>query len=232
MLHLERHLGRELFNRLPRGYELTADGDELMRIALDVESGIAPMLSVDSTSQRRRVKISAGTWTTYLLSQHIAELTADNAITLQFISADHKVDIPHREAVIGLRNHRPTQVGLAGRRIARIQFAVYAAHKDITTWVEVMNATPSAQWVHDHREGAPAIEVSHARSALDMAMLGQVKAVLPTFIGRMVPGLVAVSENIAELEHQQWLVTHHEDRHLPEVRQVIDRIERVIESVV
>jgi len=228
MLALEQQLGQDLFERLPRGYELTDNGKLLLETVTKLETEISPLTSSSKGSNVRRVKISAGTWVTHFLSQHVAQLLEEKSVVVQFIAADHVLDIPHREVVIGIRNQRPNQISLAGRRIQKIQFAVYAANKSINTWARVLGSTPSAQWVRENAGDAPYIEVSHPRNALDMAQAGAVKAILPTFIGDANEALVRVSKPIEELEHMQWLVTHHEERHAPEVRLVIDWIEKAL----
>lgn len=225
MLALEKRLGQELFKRLPRGYELTEHGQQLLEIAASVEQGIRPIAGGSPT---RRIKISAGTWVTHLLSQHIADLISDTSIVLQFISADHVLDIAHREAVIGIRNHRPTQISLAGRHTNKIRFAVYAVDENVDTWVSVLGSTPSALWLRDNMGDSPYIEVSNPRNALDMALVGAARVVLPTFIGERASNLRQISTEIEELEHMQWLVTHHEERHTPEVRAVIERVHHVL----
>lgn len=224
MLALEQSIGQELFKRLPRGYVLTEQGESLLETALAVEDGLSPIANAVGNRSIQRVKISAGTWVTRLLSQHVSTLIGDAPVVLQFISADHMLDIAHREAVIGVRNQRPTQVSLAGRQTQAIKFAVYARDTNVNCWASVLGSTPSAHWVKEQIVGSSYIEVSDPRNALDMAIAGAVKMVLPTFIGDNTEGLQPVSSEIAELEHIQWLVTHHEDRHVPEVRQVIDRV--------
>ena len=228
MLALEQRLGQELFNRLPRGYSLTEQGQTLLDTAVGLENQISPIADVAAGNRFRRIKISAGTWVTQLLSRHVSELIADSSVTLQFISADHVLDIAHREAVIGIRNHRPTQISLAGRHTSKVRFAVYASDKQVATWARVLGNTPSAQWVLERTGEGACIEVSNSRNALDMAVAGAVKTVLPTFIGAKTRGLIQVSDDIEELEHMQWLVTHHEERHVPEVRRVIDRVYEVL----
>lgn len=230
MLALEHQLGQDLFERLPRGYELTEDGRRLLQTVIKLETDINPLITFGNGPKVRRVKISAGTWVTHLLSQHVAELLKIKSIVVQFIAADHVLDIAHREVIIGIRNQRPTQISLAGRRTSKIQFAVYAANRKIETWARVMGKTPSAIWVRENVDGAPYVEVSHPRTALDMAIAGAVKVVLPTFIGDATVGLERVSKPIEELEHMQWLVTHHEERHAPEVRQVIDWIQNLLST--
>ena len=77
-------------------------------------------------------------------------------------------------------------------------------------------------------------EVNAPRNSLDLAIAGLGTALLPTFIGDSQPGLRRTGGTIAELAHEQyeqWLVTHQEDRHLPEVGRTIDRMCRVLERM-
>ena len=48
--------------------------------------------------------------------------------------------------------------------------------------------------------------------------------VLPCFLGDTHPVLVRVSESIAELTQEHWLVTHRVDRHRPNAGALIDRL--------
>jgi len=203
MLELEKQLGQELFYRLPRGYELTENGRVLLEKVNNLENSIDPLTASADGVRVRRVKISAGTWVTHLLSQNISQLMVDHHLKVQFISADHVLDISHREAIIGVRNQRPTQISLAGRHTQKIQFAVYAANKKVKPWALVTGSTPSAQWAREQANNA-------------------VKVVLPTFIGDTNTTLMRMSKPIKELEHMQWLVMHQDERHAPEVRRVLD----------
>ncbi len=220
MLDLEKSLGHDLFHRHARGYSLTEEGERLLLTARTLEESLAPWLE-DSERKTKRVKLSAGTWVSYYLSLHVGELIQSQT-AVQFIAADHVLDIAHREAVVGVRNQRPTQHHLAARRIGKIEFAVYGSSKKVSSWVKVLSSTPSSRWVDEHLDQAAAVEVTHPRNALDMAEAGAVRAVLPTFIGDATDSLRRLSKPIEALEHTQWLVTHHEDRHLQEVRDVID----------
>jgi DNA-binding transcriptional LysR family regulator len=221
MLALENSLGRELFVRHAKGYDLTTQGDELLASAAGLSGQIDVMTAAHS---HRLVKISAGTWTTRLLCQHAKTLAQDN-VTLRFVGADHVLDIPHREAVIGIRNRRPDHIGLAGQRVAAVTFARYGAEN--MPWVQVVSDTPSARWV---KNNAPrdTIEVTHPTHALDLARAGAAQAVLPTFIGDTEPDLPRLCKNIADLSHDQWIVSHNTDRFIAEVRVTIDRLVGVL----
>ena len=228
MLALERRLGMELFRRLPRGYELTDEGTAFLARVTDVERQLTPLVDTAATRAAPVVKVSAGLWVTQLLCEHAAEILPDRSARLRFIAADEVVDIARREAVIGVRNQRPDDPGLAGRKVARVRFAVFARDGGVTTWARVTGTTPSALWVRRESEGTPAIEVTSARNALDLALAGVARCVLPTFVGQRIGGVTQVSPDIEELSHDQWLVSHHEDRFAPEVRQVLDRIGGVL----
>lgn len=231
MLALERRLGLELFKRLPRGYDLTEQGRDFLSKVTAIENKIVPL--ADAEKRRRPiVKISAGQWVTDLLCRKAAEIVESDQVSLRFIAADHVLDIGRREAVIGVRNRRPEQIGLAGRRIGRVQFAVYAVDREVKTWARVIGTTPSARWLDEKVGHEPSIEVTNSRNALDLALAGVVRAVLPTFVGNVQHGLEQITAPIDTLDHDQWLVTHDDDRFLPEVRRVIERTYAVLRAVI
>lgn len=230
MVALERRLGRDLFLRRARGYEITEDGRKLLAEVEGLENLVLPLVE-RSDSATSTVKVSAGTWVTYHLCGKVPEIVEADRIRLRFIAADEVVDIGHREAVIGIRNRRPETLGLAGRRLARVRFAVYTGTDPNSPWARVMGATPSARWLAANIGDDDSIEVTSPRTALDLALAGHARVVLPTFIGDRFDALTPVSRPILELEHDQWLVTHHEDRYLPEVRKVIDRLYAVLRDL-
>ena len=125
MLALERRTSRELFRRLPRGYELTADGEALLAQVAEVEARITP-LAADRSPASIRVVISAGMWVTRLLTTEAATLIGDDPVSLRFAADDARADITQREALTGVRNARPEGGAMAVRRIGRVRFAVYA----------------------------------------------------------------------------------------------------------
>lgn len=77
----------------------------------------------------------------------------------------------------------------------------------------------------------PSIEVTNSRNALDLALAGASRAVLPTFVGNSQKGLQQVTPLIEALDHEQWLVTRDQDRFRPEVRRTIERVYAVLSSL-
>ena len=226
---LERAVGRELFVRRTHGYELTEAGQEMLRDLEDVSGHIERITARPDGDDLPLVKLSAGTWTTLVLVRKSLELAGDPPdLRLRFLAAEDILSIGRREAAIGIRNRRPTEAGLAGRKLARVHFAAYAVPDAPQDWIRVQADTPSARWVAARAGGTTLHEVSHPRLALDLALAGAGRVVLPTFIGDGEPRMSRAGEPIEELSHDQWLVTHDDDRRLPEVRRAIDRVCRIL----
>ncbi|MEM1235676.1 MAG: LysR family transcriptional regulator [Pseudomonadota bacterium] len=221
MVALEARLGAELFERHARGYALTPEGEALVEKVERAEAEIAPLAE---TRQLPLVKISAGSWMTWYLCRHAAQIDTGQA-RIRFISADHRLDIARREAVIGIRNTRPEQVGLAARRVGEVRFGVFGSEG--APWAAVDGPTPSAAWVAA-QEGAR-IEVNNPRSALDLAMAGAARAVLPTFVGEA-HGLKLLHP-VEALRHDQWIVSHDEARHTGAVRAVLRAVGRIVDGL-
>ena len=230
MRTLERTMGRELFVRHERGYELTAEARKLVEELSEVETRILRLSTQPGRTERPLVKVSAGTWTTLALLEKLDDLTGTPVdIRLRFLSAEATLDIGRREAVIGFRNARPSDENLAGRSLSRVEFAPYAKAGAPDRWIKVLADTPSARWL-DRMVGTDAIcEVNAPRNSLDLALAGKGMALLPCFIGDKQEQLQRAGETIPELAHDQWIVTHQDDRHLPEVRRTIDRLCRALE---
>lgn len=225
MRALERHLGRDLFVRRTHGYELTEDGRRLRDDLAPADAVIARATAPAPKGAIPVVRIAAGTWTMLALADRLPAIVGDLPdLRVRLLSGEDVLSIPRREAAIGLRARRPSGDGLAGRRLWRVTFASYAAAEAPSGWIVVRADTPSARWVAARCGDAAAVETGTPRLALDLALRGLGRAMLPTFIGDACAGLVRVGPDVDALEYDQWLVTHEEDRHLPEVRRALDRI--------
>jgi len=230
MLALERTLGKVLFNRLPRGYDLTKAGQELLKDAEIVEGKI---LNIErrhfDPNIRLPVHITAGTWMTRFLTKHIKYISFESA-RLVFRAAEAQHSITRREATIGLRNSRPVEEGLAVRKSTRVAFAPYATEKSasLDDWIASSAHSPSANWVRANKSDQIKLEVTNPRSLLDLVHQGAGHVVLPCFVGDAEQGLVRSGEIITALTHDQWLVVHAEDRNLPPVRAIVDQIATLI----
>jgi DNA-binding transcriptional LysR family regulator len=235
---LERQVGEPLFVRSQTGYRLTPAGEELLLRAEEVE---AAMLSLkrwkDGAIGERVVRVSAGPWTSAFLARHIDRVwTAADRFALELVTANHKVDIGRRNADIGIRNQRPTEQWLAGRLIGKVAYALYARPELISGvaagyFVGMSgegSQTHSARWLHARHADRIATRGNDAMSVLELVAAGAGISVFPCFVGDSDPRLHRMAGTIPELETEQWLVCHHEERHAPAIRAVTERIAQLM----
>jgi DNA-binding transcriptional LysR family regulator len=227
MRAMERALGRELFVRGTHGYDLTEAGKRLRDDLASAEAAIARATVPAQGDLLPVVRIAAGTWTMLALADRLIAIAGDPPdLRIRLLQGEGVLSIPRREAAIGFRNRRPTEAGLAGRKLRPVAFAPYATPDAPGRWIVIQADTPSARWVAARCSEDVAAEVDTPRLALDLALAGAGRALLPTFVGDARAPLARVGPNVDELGHDQWLVTHDDDRALPEVRRALDRIRK------
>ena len=231
---LERQLGEPLFHRSQTGYRLTQAGDDLLARAEDVEAAITALRRwKEGAVGERIVRLSAGAWTSAFVSAHIGQVwTVDDRFGLELVTASQKVDIGRRNADLGIRNQRPTEQWLAGRLVGTVAYAIYSGLNLINGikagyFVGVAGEggqTQSARWMQARHGDRIAVRGNDAMSVRELVAAGAGLSVLPCFVGDRDPRLIRVASPIKELETDQWLVSHHEERHEPAVRAVSDRV--------
>ena len=231
---LEKQLGERLFVRQQTGYRLTPVGEELLRRAEDVEAAMQSLTRWrEGSLPDRIVRISAGPWTSAFVSAHIGEIwTVDDGIRVELVTTTDRVDIGRRAADIGIRSERPTEQWLAGRQSGKVAHAIYSGRHLINgiaagLFVGVTGEganIASARWLQAHHGDRIAVRGNNAHSVRELVAAGAGLSVFPCFVGDSDARLVRVAAPIRELETDQWIVTHHEERHSPPVRKVADRI--------
>lgn len=246
MLALERALGMELFIRHQDGYSLTASGAQLVAKADTLAQGATAIerwrASVDPVPS---VRIAAGAWTSSFIARNAARLIEPHeALTVDILTGSKTVDLGRREANLGIRNRRPEARGLAGRKLGPVAFAIYGAKTfigkhpaasreerfDACPWLTLTRQgpeVPSTRWLDQRLRRAATLRFSMAQHLLEAACAGAGLCVLPCFIGDLETGLARACPPIEALSHEQWLVSHDEDRHDSAIRRVSGRLARL-----
>lgn len=237
---LEHQIGEPLFVRRQTGYQLTPAGEELLRRAEDVEAAMLELKRWrDGAVGEQIVRVSAGTWTSAFLARHIGELWhVDDGIRVELATAYSKLDIGRRAVDIGIRSERPVEPNLAGRLIGRVAHAIYSGLNLINgieagLFVGVTGDAAniaSARWLMAHHGDRIGVRGNDVQSVRELVAAGAGLSVFPCFVGDSDERLVRVATPITELETEQWLVSHHEDRHRPEVRMIADRIAKLMKE--
>ena len=230
---LEAATGRSLFERRPSGYVLTDAGRDLLAHAEPVE---AAMLDVerwrDHGAAGRPVRVSAGSFTSRFLAQHLGEIAGPgDDHRLQLLTAEVRLDIGRRAADIGIRNLRPEEAWLAGQRIGEVAYAIYGAaggRSRASSPRPRRRRIPRGGCGRDTRTRSPSRRPARGSCSTSRSQAPD---------GRCCPASSATpsrgstgSRRLPELTTGQWLVMHHEERHDPAVREVARRIARLLRA--
>ncbi len=252
MVSLEQTLGVSLFVRRQNGYELTAAGVEFLVHAESMEEAAIGMERWRTASDPNQlVTIATGPWTSMFIARHVGVLLdGDAGLSIQIQTGASAANLIRREANLGLRNSRPQTQGLAGRRLVRVNFALYG-HESLGQrcsgisvdtgsqlpgdfdWIAFTPSgpkTPSAVWLEDNLRHDARVRCSSTQAVLEACRSGAGLCVLPCFIGDLQTDFRRVSEPIRQLAHDQWLVSHDEDRHNAHIKRVSEKLATLVRS--
>ena len=239
---LERALGLRLFDRLPRGWTLTTEGEALVVQAKGLEDQAIAFsrAALGVASLAGTVRISAPPMTaSHFLAPRLATLReAWPDIDLELIGESRDADLAHGEAELALRLARPTAAGLAARALGRMGSGLYAspAHavRPPQEWVFLgydrsLGQVAQHTWLEDIADGRRFVLRSNDLAVLYQACrAGLGIALLPHFLARSDTALVAVPCDNAPPPRSLWLVVHPDVRRSPRVRAVADSLAEII----
>jgi len=236
---LENDLNVRLVEREARGYRLTAAARDLLRHLEDMDEVAGAIASWNEGGRtRRRIRISAGDWTMRLLVGHVSKFWRSDADWVpEFLSDLNSRDIARRQIDIGVRNARPKQAWLAGRKVGHVDYAVYQSRavpqNETLPWaglVEDGSSSPSGLWLKENHGDEATITINKGTLALSLVRDGHVRMLFPCFVGDGFDDLMRVSEAIEDLRTERWLVMHQDERHAPEVRQAISALAKFLKQ--
>lgn len=243
---LEQRLNRQLVERHPTGYKLTALGEELRSYAEQVEEAVAAFerrLASSDKGLTGVVRVTcpeglANNLALPLIEQFHARypgLRADLVVTERIL------DLSKGEAEIAIRGGLPTDPVLICRKLSDNPWAVYASrsyleqhdrprcpadivhHKVIGFSGDIANVH-FAKWFESV---APRVAIA-ARSNTIVGLMMAAKsgaglAILPAQLGDPEPDLVRVLES-PDLVSYVYLLVHPDLQHVPRVRAFVDFI--------
>ncbi|WXA97253.1 LysR family transcriptional regulator [Pendulispora brunnea] len=235
----ERRLGVRLFERLAKGYVLTAAGEELMRTAQQMDEMAT---SVERRISGRDLRLTGSvrvtttdTLAVSIVPPHLAAFRRKHPdVHLELTTSNAVLSLSKRDADVAIRpsGRPPENANLVGRRIAEIAFALYAAPsyladhrtRDLARhlWIapdDSLGQTAVAEWMA--RELPHAVDVLRCDSFVAMrtaAVAGLGVVALPCYLGDPEPGLERVRGPLANLTSELWILTHEDLRGTARIR--------------
>jgi len=241
---LETRLGVRLFDRLPKHWALTAEGETLLAQARRVEDEALAFAraGAGAATLRGTVRLSAppAFASTFLVPRLGSLRTRWPGIALEIIGEIRQADLYRREADLALRMARPEQAGLAARPLAQTGYGLYAApgwfdrperEWEFIGYGEAMKDTPQQQWLDKFSAGRPyAFWTNDAIALLSACRAGLGIAVMPHFLGRGDPQLTLHPDYTQVLSRPLWLAVHPDVRRSPRVTAVAELLAAVLQE--
>ncbi len=240
---LEEKVAARLFDRLPDGFLLTAQGtallphaEEMARAAEGVERQRASL----ADAAPGEVRISVAEETALFLSERLDRLraTAPNIVVELAVSHVPR-NLSRREADLLIRFCIPDYGGLIGRKLGVMGYAVYGSHSYLNgrndndlfeghnwaSWDEEHQDMPGAQWLHDRLGGrSPEFRTNDAMAMAVAVRHGMGLGVLPCFVGDTDPSLRRLTPPLSEVTPSLYVLVHPDLRRVPAVRIMMDSL--------
>ncbi|HRE90075.1 MAG TPA: LysR family transcriptional regulator [Myxococcota bacterium] len=225
----EEELGAALFERGPRGHQLTHVGAALLPRAEEVEEAVlAANRTVIGHDQQASgdVRIAMPLVMLPLLAPHLAEFSRVVEKVRPILMADDGLLDLGRSTDIALRATTTPLESAVARNLCGLAWGRYASVRtegDALPWVQYldMDSHPAVQWCA-RAFPSPRVVMVVGGVASMLAVLGGsgAQGLLPCFVGDRDPSLRRIGEPVAE--NRLWLLVHADLRRSARVRAVTD----------
>lgn len=246
---LERALCTRLFNRLSTGYSLTPNGEQLLRLAEEMElvaGSILADVGGGDLALTGTVRIGAPDgFGSYFLAPRLGKLVQRHpGLEFELIAMPRMFSLTKREADIAITLSRPREGRLHAHRLTDYELGVYGAadyltgappitcredlvHHAFIGYAEDFIFSPELDYIPLLlRDLRPSLRSSNVIAQLHATVGGAGLCVLPCFMARREAGLARVLPADIRLTRSFWLISHAELRGLARVRMTLDFIER------
>jgi len=232
----ESEMNVRLFERLTTGYQLTTEGQELLRRAIRIEEealAIEQEVMGKNIEMQGPVRITVSlTLVNYLLMPIFKQFKAQYpGIELRLDLSDNLYNLTQREADVALRvTTEQVPENLVGRKLGNFDLAVYSEKNYLNKYIQSSKQLPlrwigedandpRPGWLHKHTDPLELVmrtnDVLATASAIRHGLgVGR----LPTFVGDALPELTRFEDTPALPKRPLWLLTHPDLRRVNRVR--------------
>lgn len=232
---LEHLLGANLFDKSRSGYKLTPLAESILpKISemSDLTHDIERSLLGADRDPVGTVTISLGQSIAFLVMDGLADfLRANPNIKIVVNASTRLVSLKDREADIVIRGSNDPDPALFGRRVMTVRYAIYM-NSEIANKKKITEISPDEyhkfQWIvptlslastevaawnrkHDLVDSA-VLAVDDVEVGVDAVEKGIGIALLPTFVGDRRLKIKRISEDLAGVKTDLWVLSHEDQR--------------------
>lgn len=235
---LETALGLRLFDRLPRGWRPTSEGERLVARAEAVEREVSTLTrmaaEIDTLTGEVRISAPPALLALMVVPSMNSLKASYPQLTPILVGTRRASDLDRAEADIALRLGDVVGPDLVRRRIGSVGYGIYglpdqvarpAAERAYLAFDNSMSDLPQAAWIESRaREGRIVLRSNDIAVLIEAARSGLGLALLPHFAVRSWPELVSAGPGEATEKRPLHLVMHSDVRRAPRVRLVADHL--------
>jgi DNA-binding transcriptional LysR family regulator len=240
---LETALGARLFTRGPDGLVATAAAQAILPLAKEIAQrvdAIERRVASGDDGIEGVVKLTASEALSGYLVKRLGTLRERYpALLVEILSGNRAFDLLRGEADLALRIRETTEPDLVTRKVCVAAWSLYASrpyverkgmpaapedHRDhdVIAYDATLAATPGAQWVDGHADGANVVmRCNSIIAAYNAAIVGIGLTVIPCFLGDDEPGLVRLTPRVLGAR-DMFLVVHPDLARVARVRAVME----------
>ncbi len=240
---MEQKLSVRLFDRLPSGYIVTPVGEDMLKVAEQVETdlgGLERRILGHDHKLAGRIRVTmVDALAAGLLMPHLTEFTEKYPdIDLEIDVTYDTANLSNREADVAIRFSQNPPELLIGRRMITCSTAAYASQEYLGQ--HDLSTPEKARWIgfgpHDwvKKSQFPNIPVKgkfvSLMVQLEACKRGMGIGMLPCFLGDPEPALQRISAPEPNVNFDLWLLTHPDTRTNARIRVFKDFIADAIKS--
>jgi DNA-binding transcriptional LysR family regulator len=248
---MEDALGARLVHRRSDRLALTEMGERLLARARALEDTMAAIEREVGAADEKlagTIRFTAGeAFVSLVVAPALPAFRARHpAISVELVADNQRLDLTRHEADLALRLVLPTDDSLVARKIATLEFGVYAAtayldragrpraEKDLARheWVGFdtsLERTPETRWLLE-RDVTFAIRANSPVAVYAATAAGGGLAAIATFFVKKYPQLERVLPDAALPSREVWLVTHRDLARSAKVRALSEFVRGLIQS--
>jgi len=242
---LEREIGAKLFERHAGDYQPTPAGQRMIETSERMETEALSLdrdLSGHDSRLSGQLRVTCSeTMAFKMLMPLIARFRKNHPGILVDLTVENRViDMARREADVALRATRPSQGDLFGRKLADVQWGLFAASTYLKAngapkslpdlgkhavigWPDLSTHTKAGVWIAKHVPAeAIGFRVSGFVNQSIAARDGLGLALLPVYLAAGDKNLVPVLGRLKDLSTEMWIVTHRSLKDTARVRAFMD----------
>jgi DNA-binding transcriptional LysR family regulator len=247
---IEAQLGVRLFDRRRDGYAPTAAGEAVIELAGRLDEDVLALerrLAGEDLRPSGTVRVTTTDTMIGIVTPMCSAFRGRYPeILIELVTGNQFLNLSRRDADIALRPSLTPPDNLHGRRLSGLAFAIYGADRYLASagsadpwqphqWIGVddtLSHLTVHQWLATEVEPEwIGFKASSFLAMLEAARIGMGLAILPCYLAERLPELRRVSEPLAGLTTDLWLLVHDDLRRTARVRAFIDFISGEIAKI-